>query len=341
MGAAAIMFSPREGSVFSATPPETYDAERDVRAFPNAATATNEDIKRREREAVASVVPRTPRALERMQSRDVRVINYSGLMLFRGYTPEARAANDKILESIRRFTTDPRRLLVVAAGNEILGLNAVDEDMRQGQLRELERSVKNTGAIVVGAVDPANGDLTNRMNLEHVTVFAPTDNRASIAGRTTPPLGETSGATPLVSATLSDVLAILPALNKTQIVTLIQKTALPMTERGGFFNAYKLFRVAERLKEKCGNQSSECIDRLIHQSELYDFRDEAQRLEAAANFEGCPSAAAYDAAREAYLLNPVTENRARVDRALDRTRTGSYPRSSNSTPSQELIQTER
>ena len=143
---------------------------------------------------------------------------------------------------------------------------------------------------------------------KHLTISAPSDADIQTIAAGTGELtsfGGTSGAVPLVSGALADVLSIIPNLNLDEAIHILQTTAIPTAinardEGSGVLNYYKLLRVAEKIHHAAtGDQQK--IKRLIYDDSMYDFRAEAQQYQQAAQAD--PANALF-ALRLAFFLDP-------------------------------------
>ena len=143
---------------------------------------------------------------------------------------------------------------------------------------------------------------------KRLTISAPSDDDIqSIAAGTgeLTSFGGTSGAAPLVSGALADVLSIIPYLNLDEVIHLLQTTAIPTSinarnEGSGVLNYYKLLRVAEKIHHTAAGDRQK-IKQLIYDDSMYDFSAEAQQYQQAA--QDNPDNALH-ALRLAFFLNP-------------------------------------
>ena len=188
-----------------------------------------------------------------------------------------------------------KTILVMSAGNR------APEPIEAGK-QELASQ-----AIIVGSTDPTG----------HVSAFSQTGAAETIRAcsdsylqSVSPKSGEffnfsgTSGAAPMVSAALADVLSILPNLTRQHAGLLLQNTALPNTygDEIGLLNYYKLLRVAHRLAER-GWSATTGKEAMLHDASLYDFRAEAEQLTQAA-LAAPEFAVAFSKLRQAFFLDP-------------------------------------
>lgn len=162
-------------------------------------------------------------------------------------------------------------IVVISAGNSF------PSPLEQG-IKELSPQV-----IVVGSLSPDGrvSDFSPRTS-DDVTTLAPSDHCIlsygfdSRCGRARLMVfGGTSGAAPLVSATLADVVSILPGLRADEARQMLTKTAIRTNKNPtGSLNYYKMLRVAARLV-KAGWPAER---HLIFDETSYDFTDEARQL---------------------------------------------------------------
>lgn len=152
---------------------------------------------------------------------------------------------------------------------------------------------------------------------KELTISAPSDNYIlSIAAGTgeIKTFGGTSGAAPLVSGALADVISIIPDLSLDEATHMLQKTAITtsintLQEGSGVLNYYKLLRVAAKIHQTAAGDHQK-IKKLIYDDTMYDFSDEARQLQETALAE--PEQAFFNL-RQAFFLNPnETETRRRL-----------------------------
>ena len=129
-----------------------------------------------------------------------------------------------------------------------------------------------------------------------------------------PRFGGTSGATPLVTGAIANVKAILSDLSFDEVKVLLQKTAIPtsniyqqpLKNGAGMLNAFKLVRVALRLKELGW---PEFRSELLAADSSFDFREDATNLRREARSliesENCnDQQRALEMLRKSFLLMP-------------------------------------
>ncbi len=145
---------------------------------------------------------------------------------YSGHTP--KLAIDRFLET--------GKLLIQSAGNDYPVPSSSGTPVK-------------TGHILVGSVGP-NG-LRSPFSQEPVKIYAPADG-LQLSGPNQN-FGGTSGATPLVSGSLGNVLALLPHASQTDVETLLEATALPSFAQNatgygpGILNSFKLAIVSDCL----------------------------------------------------------------------------------------------
>lgn len=163
--------------------------------------------------------------------------------------------------------------------------------------------------ITVGSCAPTGYFSSFSRAGEYLTISAPSDEdiqsiAAGTGGFTA--FGGSSGAAPLVSGALADVVSMLPQLTHAQAIYMLQMTAIPtaINARGeghGVLNYYKLLRVAESIHTAAAGDV-EKVAELIFTPSLYDFSAEAAQQRAAAQ-QADPDTA-FVKLREAFFLDP-------------------------------------
>ncbi len=169
--------------------------------------------------------------------------------------------------------------IVSSAGNE--GQEVVDG---KNQLS------KRNHLILVGSLNPALGPSTFTSFGEEVVISAPSDDyilSTSDSGELYH-FGGTSGAAPLVTGSLASFeIATGHFLGTENSKKLLKKTAIatPFLKGdkqifgAGMLNSYKIFKVAQRINEKCPvslndelvNRRSDCVRRELEGNEIYEF----------------------------------------------------------------------
>ena len=215
-----------------------------------------------------------------------QIINYS----LRLSNDEERSAS--LATSMQALAA--KTMLVTSAGNK------APEPIETGK-QDLAEQI-----IIVGSADPTG----------HVSSFSQTGCAETIRAcsdsyiQSVSPksgkffnFGGTSGAAPMVSAALADVLSILPDLSLAQTKLLLQNTALPNTygDAVGLLNYFKLLRVAHRLVQR-GWSSTARADDVLHDPSLYDFQAESSQLTQEA-IAAISSETAFLKLRQAFFLD--------------------------------------
>ncbi len=185
-------------------------------------------------------------------------------------------------------------VIVTAAGND-----HPDGNNGEGS-RYIEetkaQAAKDFGLIVVGSVDPfGKRSPFSQEGLEEgeVDIMAPSDYSivSSQHENGSPCLfSGTSGATPLVTASLGGFEWLSghhPTVEEAE--TLLKKTAIPYlfsedSDDGvsgvGIVNAYKLGRVAQKLKKQCKKNDRSCFKNAIQEDQTYQFERDSGLSEA-------------------------------------------------------------
>lgn len=121
-------------------------------------------------------------------------------------------------------------------------------------------------AILVGSYSPS-GLVTHSTQIdENVVILAPADHYQQTinAHNEVSSFGETSGATPLVSASVANWLSIYSSLQRDDVIRILQGTALKTLQNGetlpGQLNAFKGLAVVEDLKSLCPEEKRECLE---------------------------------------------------------------------------------
>lgn len=135
-------------------------------------------------------------------------------------------------------------------------------------------------AMLVGSFSPFGWTSYETQNHSDLLVLAPTDESiATIDGKGMhSSIGQSSGGTALTAAAAVNILSLLPNLNHQLFKILIQKTAFDSIENKiGFsknpklLNAYKAFKVAERVRAQCANLDLDCIGKYLNLVSTYEF----------------------------------------------------------------------
>lgn len=148
-------------------------------------------------------------------------------------------------------------------------------------VKELEISSK---ALLIGSFAP-NGLTSYETQIDkRMLILAPANKELlTLNGYGEPHLfGATSGATPVVAATLTNITFYLPEITREQVWILLRKSGQLSTENKiglkdhpPLLNAYKAVRVAKKISNECENESDEeaCIDQLLNDSTTYQIQD--------------------------------------------------------------------
>lgn len=189
---------------------------------------------------------------------------------------ELKKSRAKIINASIIFSSDK----TLATADEIIRSGRILVQASGNSFPEKNSSRNIANLIAVGALGP-NG-LPAPSSQENVVILAPSDHTQLVGHKEA--LGGTSGAAPLVTGALANVLAYFPdtkpheakwLLEITSIKTLIQYMS---TNNGaGLLNAYKMARVASCLKERNANS---IVDFKLNKKCL-NFEDEARNRFAA------------------------------------------------------------
>lgn len=180
------------------------------------------------------------------------------------FSPQKKWVDDAF-----RYAESKGVLLVHAAGNDAKNIDTADNFPNPVFVDGKGRA---TNVITVGASgDPTNGGLTanfSNFGKNEVDVFAPgvKVNSTLPGGNQYGPLSGTSMASPVVAGVAAFLLEYFPDLSATQLKYVIEKSAVPITEKvkipgtdetttltelsrtGGLVNAYEAAKLAATLK---------------------------------------------------------------------------------------------
>lgn len=208
----------------------------------------------------------------------------------------------------------------------------------------LERAMPDV--IEVGSLGPDGLVSIFSAEFPEVAVLAPMDSGSLSAPNIV--FSGTSGAAPLVSGALANVLDILPALGPDAGKVLLARTAVPTfaqtqghsTKNGaGMLNAYRLVRAAECLAQ---NQRALDADSLRSEVKCFDFATEARahldRAESLVRKSSCEDRkSAWREFRASFLLNPLPSTARRLsafENSLGRSANARFYRSFLETPAE-------
>jgi ankyrin repeat protein len=164
-----------------------------------------------------------------------------------------------------------KAVLVIASGNEFP--DPIEESKRD----------KTPPKIIVGSIAPDGTHSTFSREGEGVSVVAPSDifiRSKRGDGSTDELFGGTSGATPVVSGALSNVMSLLPGIKTKELQRMIDRTSIKTHANfendqngAGSINAYALLLAAKRLKKGWPRNKRELRGRNI-----YNFKAAARKL---------------------------------------------------------------
>ena len=257
------------------------------------------------------------------QNSDVNLVNLE-MHALNESTRGTSSPQDRQAKDFRELIPElaKTKIVIAAAGN------LHDED---GHIRREDPALKEL--IIVGSTNEAGFVSDFSESSPDVTILAPADRYLlSPASKAKTQFGQTSGATPIVTGALSNVLNFLPDLTTQEARELLAKTAtyLPSLETtkdngAGLLNAFKLARVAERLKSQ-GFPANRA--RLLADPSLFDFQKEAAeelaraKRKLAAKQTSCGQLQeAVRALRKSFLLEANPENSALLASILLASRT--------------------
>lgn len=179
---------------------------------------------------------------------------------------------DERIPEVVEKAHEKKTLWFLAAGNDF-----------PTPVRGIEKSSK---ALMIGSFAPSGLTSFETQNDPALIVLAPANEElATINGYGEEHLfGATSGATPLVAGSVINILSFLPNLNRDQVITLIRKSSfksvenkLGLNQMPGLLNGYKLFKVAQKIFNQCG-ENTICHNQLINNDQTYIFSRESSVL---------------------------------------------------------------
>jgi len=147
---------------------------------------------------------------------------------------------------------------------------------------EQEIPLSNSKILNVGAVDPTGMVSVYSLQSDYVDILAPSgfEILTTSDNEEYELFNGTSAAAPLVSGIVADLKSILPRLTPAEVEYLVKRTAIPLTSNitgqngSGMINAYKLMRVADRIRNSL--MADESFD--LQNDSFYDFSEEAKGL---------------------------------------------------------------
>lgn len=184
-------------------------------------------------------------------------------------------------------------------------------------------SAPHVGHIIVGSVGP-NG-IQTPFSQEPAKIYAPADG-SQLSG-SNDRFGGTSGATPLVTGSIVNALAIHPHLSNSAIEDLLSRTSLPSFSQKalgygpGLLNSYRMAVVAACLVDASANQSQTSINPadgtcFDQGPKARDFRNEADRL---LRSSSCVNQRdGLKALRASFLLQPSRDTALRIAEIYER-----------------------
>lgn len=214
------------------------------------------------------------KSLLAIRSKDVSIVNAS-LYLEDFYKDEL------IRPLLKKLLT--KSIWVVAAGNSNLREIDLPFGWEPPRSRMQSGNTQISEVITAGSISPY-GTLSDFSNEgENVTVLAPSDRWVLSKTNEISRFGGTSGAAPLVTGALANVLALLPDLSLEEASELLRRTAQPTINShqrpqrngAGLLNAYKLVEVAKRLKNAGWPKGRK---QLINDPSIYNFSELARVL---------------------------------------------------------------
>jgi hypothetical protein len=191
-----------------------------------------------------------------ISNKDTRLVNIS--MSLNGLPKTA-------LDTI----ADGRRIVVTTSGNDFP--------------KAVEPAAENENVILVGAIDATGHVAGYSQESDAVVIGAPDECFQTYENpKARSVTNGTSCSAPIVTGALANVVAILPELKVSEAKVLLQKTAVqtpnayqtPRKNGAGMVNAYKLVKVAERIRKALDGGKS--MDAVLKDQSLFEFASEAK-----------------------------------------------------------------
>ena len=237
--------------------------------------------------------------------------------------------SEDIYDGFKKLSSSvSQSIIVTASGNDFP--KELVEDIKN-------KASKDFDMIVVGSFSPLGFVSEFSQSSREVFILAPSDDWITSAGKKwdKEQFGGTSGATPLVTGSLAGfewLSGYHPTAKEAKV--LLEKTALPTPHSfekpringAGLLNAYKLGKVAQKLKEKCRSKliqkKRNCFKKEILKEENYRFaKDKSLGKDLRRVFPSCsggepsePSVSSckekkelFNRLRKELLLNPTRE----------------------------------
>jgi hypothetical protein len=128
--------------------------------------------------------------------------------------------------------------------------------------------------------------------------------------------GGTSGAAPLVTGVISNVLSLIPDINHQELNLLLQKTSIPTliqkmgsSQNGwGLINSYKILQVSERIAEQL--KKGHKRENIFNDLSFYNFEKESTQA-----YEDYQQNHQFDSLKRSFYLNPTLALSRRVSEA--------------------------
>lgn len=169
-------------------------------------------------------------------------------------------------------------------------------------------------AIVVGSLSPIGVMSYFSSELKDVTIAAPSDGHITSSYKNKfHDFSGTSGARPVVTGAVANIVSLLPGVTQNEIKALLVRSAIqtanardPKKSNGaGMLNAYKMTRIAMRLREGWPKNRK----KIFEDDKIYDFNGESKETATTAlNFladkDDCKQMKGLELLRTAFLLDP-------------------------------------
>ena len=173
---------------------------------------------------------------------------------------------------------------------------------------------QTNNGIVVGSLSPIGVMSYFSSELKDVTIAAPSDGHITSSFKNKfLDFSGTSGARPVVTGSVANIVSLLPGVTQNEIKELLVRSAIQTANAHdskksngkGMLNAYKMTRIAMRLRDDWPKNRK----KIFEDAKIYDFNGESKETAATAlnlltNKEDCKQMKGMEHLRTAFLLDP-------------------------------------